>query len=129
MEAARGEVAGVLNARLYRQALSAVLQGAHVKPEVHSLLIARYLPFADVRYHTLKGVAALAARHAVRGGAAGAAAGEESSSSDDEIPSASGQAAGGLRGSDLARSVFDVLSAVSPFDTADMTSWCGAAEV
>ncbi|KAG2488616.1 hypothetical protein HYH03_012789 [Edaphochlamys debaryana] len=146
MELVRVEAGpGVFSARLFGRLLGGMLAGRGVRGEVFSLLFAKHMGHADVRFYTLATVRALAARHAAAPEGAGREEEEE-----DEGPSSSAAAAAvaGALGSgasdpsaaaaarpaslpDLARNCLDCLlrcpDALDP-DPRDWSSWCGATE-
>ncbi|GFR48112.1 hypothetical protein Agub_g9937, partial [Astrephomene gubernaculifera] len=85
MECVRSELGpGVFSGSLYGRLLSGVLLSPAVRPEVFALLFSRYLGAADVRYHTLATVRALAGRYGSGKGAAAAQAAEEEEEEDEE---------------------------------------------
>ncbi|KAK9824409.1 hypothetical protein WJX72_010079 [[Myrmecia] bisecta] len=146
LEAVREEKIGVFGNRLYLQVLAAIVRSRHASAEVMGLLATKYLPCADVRYYTLRGIDKLAQLNAARA-AAHAASDDELESEDVGDAVAAGSDAADVGGPDLARNLYDVLIHVAPGfppsvskqsegeegaaddSTQGVQSWCGAAEV
>ncbi|KAK9835669.1 hypothetical protein WJX74_005479 [Apatococcus lobatus] len=115
MEAVRaGNSCFQFHNRTFESLVEAMLRNSNLAPEVLSRMTSKYLPHADVRFYTLRAIAAI-----VNG---------KGGDSSKAQPSRASGAAKGTQAPPIAALLDLLLKIETPLSIGGVTSWCGALE-